>query len=93
MQRLIDYAVEMMIEENYDSESNPTQNPLLHPTQNPELHNSQNIDINATQNWELASSQNPEWRQAWWDKFKELIIWEYMTDNQKKKCLIFLKRI
>ncbi len=93
MQKLIDYAVEMMIKENFSAEDNPTQNPLLHPSQNIEINTSQNIEINSSQVWELAPSQNPQWKQEWWNRFKELILWEHMNESQKKRCLIFLKRM
>ena len=93
MQKLINYAVEMMIQENQDGEDNPLQNAELHPSQNPDINNSQNIEINATQIRELAPSQNLEWKQEWWNRFKELIIWEHMNESQKERCLIFLKRM
>lgn len=93
MQKLIDYAVEMMSQENTNTFDNPTQNPELNPTQNPEINSSQNIEINATQNKELAPSQNPLWKEEWWSKFKELVLWEHMTNDQKRRCLSFLQRM
>jgi hypothetical protein len=93
MKELINYAVEMMSQENMDAESNPTQNPELNPTQNQEINYTQNPDINATQNPSLAPSQNPNWKRAWWLKFQELPLWEYLDDSQKKRCSNFLRQL
>jgi len=93
MEQLINYAVNLMIEENSDPESNPNQNPELNPSQNPEINYTQNPDINSTQNPLLAPSQNPNWKKAWWKKFQELILWESLDESQKKRCLNFLKQL
>lgn len=96
MRKLIDFAVELMERENRyseDPENLPSQNPDINPSQNPDINVTQNPEINDTQNPKLAPSQNPNWKQAWWEKFKELIIWDYLNEDQKEKCKAFLKKL
>lgn len=93
MEELINYAVTLMTEENLDAESNPTQNSELHPSQNTDINVSQNPNINPTQNSSLHWSQNPNWKSAWWAMFKETVLWEYLTDSQRKRCQSFLKQL
>ncbi|MEK6890912.1 MAG: hypothetical protein AABX03_02140 [Nanoarchaeota archaeon] len=94
MKELIDYAVALMSSENiFDGESNPQINGNLNPQINSELNVMQNREINPTQVRELAPSQNTNWKSAWWRKFQETILWEYLDDSQKKRCWNFLKQL
>ncbi len=93
MKELINYAVALMMQENYEPENNPSQNPELNPSQNPDINISQNPDINISQNPNLNPSQNPKWKSAWWSTFKEIILWEYLNDSQKKRCQSYLKQL
>ena len=94
MEKLINFAVNLMEKENKYSNDPlllPSQNPDINPMINGDINPMINPDINATQRPNLHFSQNPNWKQAQWDKFKELIFWEYLTDEQKEKCKAYLK--
>ena len=96
MKKIIEFAINLMEKENMYSgnpEDLPSQNPDINPSQNPDINVTQNPEINDTQNPKLAPSQNPNWKQAWWETFKELIIWNHLNEDQKEKCKRFLKNL
>ena len=96
MDQLIDFAVELMERENKflgDSNLLPSQNPEINPSQNRDINTSQNPEINYTQNPKINWTQTPNWKKNQWELFKEIILWEYLNDDQKEKCKRFLKSL
>jgi hypothetical protein len=96
MWKLINFAVNLMEKENWmlnDPDYIPSQNPMINPSQNADINPDQNATINSSQNPDINWTQNPNWKKNQWELFKETIIWEYLDDNQKDKCLRYLKSI
>jgi hypothetical protein len=96
MEKLIRFAVSLLERENgviSDSNGMPSQNSEINPSQNQDINPSQNPEINSSQNPNINSSQNPNWKSNQWSLFKETILWEYLTEDQKEKCKRFLKNL
>ncbi|MCX6750710.1 MAG: hypothetical protein NTZ83_04590 [Candidatus Pacearchaeota archaeon] len=96
MEKLIRFAVNLLERENgilSDPDEMPSQNPEINPSQNPDINPSQNPEINSSQNPNINPSQNPNWRSNQWELFKETILWEHLTEDQKNKCKIFLRKL
>ena len=90
MYKLINFAINLMEKENVDPKYLPSQNPTINPTQNPDIDPDQNPDINSTQNPDINDTQDPNWKQNQWNLFKDTILWEYLTDDQKLRCKEYL---
>jgi len=96
MRELIDFAVELMERDNKyleDPHLLPSQNPKINPSQNRDINWTQNPEINYTQNPNINWTQTPNWKRNQWELFKELILWEYLNDDQKEKCKNFLRSL
>ena len=93
MEKLINFAVNLMEKENIDPHFMPSQNRDINPTQNRDINTTQNREINSTQNRRINRTQTPYWKRNQWELFKETVLWEYLTDEQKEKCKIFLQSL
>lgn len=93
MEKLINFAVNLMERENTSPKFLPSQNPEINPHQNREINVTQNQEINSTQNPRINQTQTPYWKKNQWELFKETILWEYLTDEQKEKCKRFLQSL
>lgn len=94
MYKLINFAVNLMERENqFDPELMPSQNPKINPDQNKDINPDQNTSINSSQNRDINPTQTSNWKQNQWDLFKETIIWESMTENQRLKCKKYLQSL
>jgi len=94
MHKLINFAVNLLEEENWDdADLMPSQNPELNPSQNADINTSQNAELNSSQNSNINRTQNPDWRKNQWELFKQTVLWEALDDDQREKCKDFLRSL
>jgi len=93
MYKLINFAIRLMEQQNNNPEFLPSQNPTINPTQNPDINPDQNPEINSSQNPNINYTQNSNWKQNQWNLFKEMIIWEYLNENQRLSCKEYLQSL
>ena len=93
MDKLINFAVNILERENDNPELMPSQNPTLNPSQNVDINTSQNVEINTSQNPDINSTQNPNWKKNQWELFKQTVLWDALTEDQRVKCKNYLKSL
>jgi hypothetical protein len=94
MHKLITFAVNLMEEENTNSFFIPSNNSILDPMQNQFLNPDKEERLNPRLNPKINPKENPlHWRESQIEVLKETPLWEYLTKQQKLRCLKYLKTL
>lgn len=87
MHSLINFTTELMENENGNElYLLPSWNNLINPQKNLSLNPNHNLRLNREHNPDIHPKKNKKWKDNQWTLFRELAIWEYLTDQQKEKC-------